>query len=323
MFARHTAFLLGFFFLTQVATAKGSVGRFKPILKFEDIHYSHISIVKSVTGIWRMGDNLFTTGKTPNFFITPINTPPKGYDPLLDIAPSEKIVIPTADPTHEWLPMGELVEDKVMLFNKNNLKIYLFNKKDWSVIETKDLVVDQLKPAKDARGEPTKKETGALQTKLRLFYNKTKDDLALIKSIASLPVDKREKDAHQFVALTSFPDHPVVTMTCSAKLPLYCKLERACFTRLPAGVALKDLQGISFSEKRHTLFIGNTTEHRLEAFTYNSCFDVVHSGKMDYSVKLKRLQALHIDHTDGLWFATAEPDDYRNGSVYFWLAKDW
>jgi hypothetical protein len=323
MFLRQLASILLMFSTAQVALAKGIVGRFQPILKFEDIHYSHISMVKSVAGIWRVGDVIYTTGKTPAFYLTPINSPPKDYDPLLDIAPSEKVTIPESGPSDEWLPMGELTADKVMFFNKNSLRVALFNRKDWSLLEAKDLVVDQVKPAKDTRGEPTQKETLALQGKLRAFYNKLKKDVPLIKSIAALPLDKREADAHQYVALTDFPDHPVMTISCSGAQPLYCKLARACFARLPKEVRLDQLAGISFSEKRKIMLVGNPAEKRLEVFHYSSCFDVVHAGKIDYSVKLKALQSLHVDPSDGLWITTSEPDDYRNGSVYFWQPGDW
>ena len=39
--------------------------------------------------------------------------------------------------------------------------------------------------------------------------------------------------------------------------------------------------------------------------------------------RINPIRGVSIDDEDNLWISTEKPDNYRNASVYKWLAQDW
>lgn len=306
-----------------------SIGCYGKNLKFEDIRFFSVSRTRSISGLAVLKDALHYTapkranlysavidGKAPypDLVIRGVKEPDFSAD-LWAFAEDGKKSEVTAISRYPRWPDGALLIDG----RRMQLRFVDLNKP----LERfrGDLIADKIRPAPDSRGEAPTSELLAVR---RRFVKGVKARLAqraIIVTSASLYYTRAKKS--HYIATTTVPGFPLVTISCHQDSSYYCKVDRAC--QLPAKVLTRlngqPLVGAGYHPKGRMLAVAGS--QRIYKLRMNSCYDIRFLAHLTPPAKIRPLTGVAIDAKRQLWLATKGLDDYHAANIYAWEHGDW
>lgn len=296
-------------------------------LDFEKISYSQITPIRDVAVVSRQGGSIFLLPPRERQLLQTSYLPDDAKfvaSSTLDVADSERFALDDSMPVPAWSGIFPIHNGMTMLLDGLNLAVASFEPaRKWALVSHRNIVVDLFRPAPDSRGEPTRVETVAARKKLTAELKTLRGIKNVISGAAELPAAWAEKKERSFLLLTRMPSFPLVTMRCEMADSTQCQVQRSCFAQGLNGKESDARQGLTISEKRKWLIIGNREKQSLQVFNYQDCFHVSLLREIELPEQLRGLRSVYVDHEDNLWISTEGPDDFRNASVYMWAAKDW
>jgi hypothetical protein len=311
----------GFFMIAQSVAAK-TAGSQQSALLFNQVGYTHVSHSKNIVALIHVEKYLIEVTREQTILKTPLaNDFYKVASNKIDLAKSEKIDFPEAMKDGRWMPMGRLKDGILLFLEPWLLDVVAFDLAKNEVIAKKSLILDRLKPAKDSRGEPTGVEIDRLRKEIVRQYQVMAGQ-QFFAGVSLLKEDGKAKDT-QFILLSRIKQAPIMIASCSKETVGYCQIERSCFWSEPKATALGDLLGLGFSAKHKTAIIGDRKNHQLKFYRFNSCFDMVYQKTMDLPLKIKPVNSVSVDQTDGIWISSDQPDGYTNSPIYYWSSSRW
>lgn len=306
-----------------------SIGCYGKNLKFEDIRFFSVSRTRSIAGLAVLKDALhYTAPKRANLYSAVIDGKAPypdlvirgGKEPdfsadLWAFAKDGKKSEVTAISRYPKWPDGALFIDG----RRMQLRFIDLNKP--LEVARGDLIADKIRPAADSRGEAPRAELVAVR---RQFVKGVKTRLAqrgIIITGASLY--RTDKTTSRYLATTTLPGFPLVTILCTLNSSYYCKIDRAC--QLPPSVLARvkgqPLVGAGYHPSGRTLVVADRSQvYRLQI---NSCFDIRLRARLTPPAKIRALTGVTIDAGRKLWLATAGLDDYHAANIYAWDKSDW
>lgn len=322
----HTTGIL-VLFCTASSTVFAKEKNTRNFLEFEKIAYSQITPIRDVAVVRRdEGKICLLPVRQRQILQTPFTPEDAKFmaASTLDVADAESFVLDDSMPTPAWSGLFPIQNGMTLLLDGLNLAVASFEPaRKWALVSHRNIVIDLFRPARDARGEPTRVETTAARKKLAKELSPLRGEKNIITGAAALPEAWAEKKERSYLLLTQLPSFPLVTMRCEAADSTQCQVERACFSQgLPAKEA-SARQGLAISEKRKWLIIGNREKQSLQVYQYKDCFHVSLAHEIELPQQLRKLRSIFVDGEDNLWLSTEGADDFRNASVYMWSAKDW
>lgn len=206
---------------------------------------------------------------------------------------------------------------RLLLLDGQGLRLQSLNATDFGQVARRSIAWDLIKPAADAKGEPTRIETDQLRAKFRREYQKAGE--VKLSGLANFSSGKTQK----YLVGTRIAGFPVVMLSCSGEDGSMCYLERACDIPRIADMLPSSVAGVAYSKKRKMLIIGDKAKHRLHMFRFDSCFSVKRKSSVELPAKIKSLSNVYVDADDRLWVTSSSADDYLNASAYVWDNKAW
>lgn len=306
-----------------------SIGCYGKNLKFEDIRFFSVSRTRSIAGLAVLNDALLYTapkranlyaavidGKAPypDLVIRGVKEPDFSADLWAFAKDGKKSEVTAISRYPRWPDGALLIDGRRMQLRFIDLNKPLERARG-------DLIIDKIRPAADSRGEAP---TAELVAARRRFVKGAKARLAqraIIITGASLYQAAGHKS--HYLATTTVPGYPLVTISCQHDSSYYCKIDRAC--QLPAGVTAnlkgQPLVGVGYHAKGRTLVVAGS--QRIYKLRINSCYDIRYLAKLTPPAKIRTLTGVAIDAKRQLWLSTTGLDDYHAANIYAWDRANW
>lgn len=315
--------------LSPCLLAQGKL--FKDFVEFKDLKHYQIAKIADVSGIF-IEDSSLTSFVAGQKFYFKSRYKKSAPDSFGAFAYEHKSVDKEGNANYKF-PFGRMVGAGDWIARANfgkhgyfllgsDLRIAAYSAKE-EAIAVKDIILDRLKPPADSRGEPTNKEIYSFRSRLKSAHSGFERKDMIVSGFIAKPKKLPDSDGSQFLVSSRIPGFTLLTMKCDPLDPSFCKIKRSCFLSGSQAVKPEDVSGISYSEKRNLLLIGDKKYNRLFAYRYHSCHHVRYLGVIHLPSKLKGLRSFTIDSEDSLWVATKDKDLYLNASVYVWPSASW
>lgn len=221
----------------------------------------------------------------------------------------------------DWRGMDE-VDGKALLLSGEDLVLVDADVVSMKETTRRSVAWDLIKPPRDPRGEPSTAQVQDLRRRFKKAYQATTG--VRVSGMARLPEEwARTKGVRSYLLASRIPGFPLLLMECQKDEPSSCVLARACNLEGAASLKPSAVTGIAVSAERKLVLIGDSAHQRLDAFRFNSCYDIPKKAEVDLPARVKGLVNLYVDGGERLWIASKAPDDYLNASVYFWPKTAW
>ncbi|MBM4253380.1 MAG: hypothetical protein FJ146_15535 [Deltaproteobacteria bacterium] len=215
---------------------------------------------------------------------------------------------------------ADLVGTRWLILDGTEFSIREVATADSSEVTKRTVAWDLIKPPADRGGEPTRVETAALRAQFRKNWMRSPG--RKITGWAKREGSGKKNDGSTYLLATKIPGYPVLEMRCGAgDESSSCILTRRCFVEGADDLKPAAMAGIGYSTKTKLVYLGDSAQRKIHVLRYDSCFHIVKVGELKLSDKLKQLSNVYVDAGDRLWLTTRAPDDYLNGSVYYWQLK--
>ncbi len=297
-------------------------------LEFNDILHAQRSKIQDVFGIYRDSSDLYTFFADKDFYYKTkyredAKDPLQAFsDKSFGTADSTVVTLDSRVGKGKWLTIAPAGPKGYFLFDAE-LNIGAFDNTG-AFIRKNTLVIDLLRPAADARGEPTRYELAAFRQNITAQFNKFAKGDVILAGVTPRFKTLPDSDGAQYLASTRLPNFTITTLKCDDNDWGNCHLARGCFISYERHqIKPEHVVGMTYSEARDLVLVGDTEYNRIFAFKYNTCHHVVFVGLMHLPTQLKELRSIEVDSKDRLWVSTKAQDEFRNASVYVWPANKW
>lgn len=192
---------------------------------------------------------------------------------------------------------------------------------DQKEILRRSVAWDLVRPPRDRGGEATQGEIREFRRRFSLNWQTTLGHKA---SGVAKAVDRwvGAGKKNTFLVSLRVREFPLVLMECDPNDPSQCQLTRGCFVE-GTPIEPSALTGIAVSHHRNLVLMGDSRGGVIRGYRFHSCFHVTHEKTWVLPATLKKLSNISVDEDDRLWVSTEDPDDYLNGSVFYWNRDLW
>lgn len=185
------------------------------------------------------------------------------------------------------------------------------------------IVIDRVSPAVDRGGEAPSWEVRDTRGKVEKIFRELRRQKVIRKiyGISHLPPDwaiaenpgQSEREYKYFLIGIQSQQFPLGILSCDLEQLSRCRLDRVCELE---GTPLKtELAGLAIHKDSRSVFIGQSEQHQIKRYRWNSCLDVIPDGSVAIDRKWKKLSSLHIDEDNHLWLTASKIDDYFNSNI--------
>lgn len=304
--------------------ASWSLGAFakdhEKVLDIDAVKHFQISIESSLHVVRREGNNVWTGTENASFFVS------SQYD---ESAKEADLGFGTAkNPIEgsERVDMGEggrrirgieRDRDALLFLDSAKLQVLAYQEADKRWQRPKDLILDLVKPARDAKGEATRKEQAALIARLRSALSKVKGRTDLIGGMTTVPPAWKDGDGSRFLLWLRLPEAALLTVKCGEA----CVAQRSCFIKGLSESERRAVSGIARDGDR--VLLGLPSEGKVLQLTGRSCFSLKASPAFRIPPRIKAMTNLFVDEGRNLWMTSAIPDDFTSASLFVWGPETW
>lgn len=283
-------------------------------------HYQ-ISIEPSVYGVFRDGNTIYTFPRDEAFYIKSTYKPDAKEADLAfgslhnPYDGSERVPFEPKDKRKRIRGMLR-VGPRLAFLDSVTRQFHVFHeeKKVWQL--PSDIILDVARPARDARGEPTRAEVAAARAKLTKELSREKENPDLLVGVAEIPKSWKDRDGSQYVLWLREISTPLLTMKCDQSEFRNCVVKRACSLK---GLNVKDALGvtsIALDRKNDQIMLLKGYEQKVFRLTGKDCFSLRSELAFHLSKSLGNAQGLFIDATNKLWLSLREADGSSSASVF-------
>lgn len=292
---------------------------FKKNLPFPERNASVETPTRNIHGMVLLGNSIFALPDPPTFLIKMPFRPGEATREARFGAFHESLHLNWPPELADAKP-GALVaygDDNLLLFDDQELSITQITTAPGFLVK-RALIWDMIRPAADAKGEPTTVEVVKTRAQFKAAFQRSKTRLTGIAQIPDKWMGLKNEVA--FLGSTEIPGFPLVVLTCLKENPTQCTIDRNCFLE---GTFSKESRGIAVLPEQRSIFVGDASTHRILAYKFHSCFNVTANGEMILPAKIKGISNIFVDKDERLWVTSSAPDDYDNASIYMWNKNDW
>lgn len=210
---------------------------------------------------------------------------------------------------------------RVMFLDGLNLALIEADAKTFKEIVRRSIPWDMIAPPRDRGGEATGPETSALRATFRRAFQATPGQK--FAGMAPLPDSWKTGKKKQYLAATRIKGFPLVLVECEADEASSCVVARQCYLEGASDLPADQIAGIAINEAKRQVLIGDRKAMKLLGFKFHSCYHVTRRGDLQIPDKIRTLTNIAIDKDERLFLTTEIPDDYHNGSLFFWPKAAW
>lgn len=293
-------------------------------LTMSNVRHVQVSIDRSVYGVHRQGDYIWTLPRRGEYFIAgqynskAVDSFDAFYMRNRETALSERVPFPNSDKNKGTWRGPISFGPHLVFIDADTYRFNIYDTKDRKFLKSGDLIIDRVRPAADSRGEPTRNEISELRRKFINSWRGYKKGKAIFADFAELSADRAMPSASKYegLALLRLDHFPLVSIKCVPKNRWFCHLDRVCYLPDHSKLISENLYGLAFEPTGKRLFIATRSPAKIHVFRYNSCFDIRFLESKVLPKRLAEISGMDIDEERALWLSISEPDPYSNGSVF-------
>ncbi len=199
--------------------------------------------------------------------------------------------------------------------------VYHNERKVW--LSPSEVMLDIVKPPRDAKGEPTRAEIAALRGRFSKELSRERENPDLLAGIAKIPKAWKDRDGSQYVLWLRGTSYPLVTLKCDKEEFRSCLVQRACFLKHKHKEDYAKITSITYDEKRDSLLLLHAEKSQILRLNGSSCLS--QELEVDYRLpkSLSNAQSLFVDDSRRLWIGLKEAEAETSGSLFVWNADSW
>lgn len=303
-----------------------SLGAFAKVeeksLNIDAVKHYQVSIEKGLYAVRAEGKNVWTSPERAAFVVNSLyNAEAKEADlgfgsPKNPLDGSERIEFGSGERRIRGI---ERDKDTLIFLDSEKLQLLSYKESEKKWLRPKDIVLDLVKPARDARGEATRKEQTALISRLRAALSKVKGQKDIIAGMASIPPSWKDRDGSLFLLWLRIPEAPLLTLKCTDGEA--CVAQRSCFVKGLSPNEIKQVSGIARDGDR--ILLGLPEQGKVMELKGRNCFSQKAATAFRIPPRIKAMTNIFVDESRNLWMTTAIPDDYTSATLFVWAKNNW